>query len=127
MTRATICLVMLVPVLNAILPAIVGVTMPVVKTLVLASRVVPDSVGPGIVVFQGGQLPQPVIVAMSVIESPVLGTSVVAGKTVVPVDKLAVVPSPVAGMALPTPLLVHGLGKDRVAVSGFIELIRPPL
>jgi len=120
-------LAMLASVLNAMLPTMVGVMMPVVKMLVLASRVVPGSYGPGMVVFQGGQLPQPVIVAMSVIESAVLGASVVAGKTVVPVDKLAVVPSSVAGMALPTPLLVHGLGKDRVAVSSFIELIRPPL
>lgn len=79
------------------------------------------------VVFQGGQLPQPVIVAMSVTESPVLGAAVVAGKMVVPVDRLAVVPSPVAGTALPTPLLVHGLGNDMVAVSGFIELMVSPL
>lgn len=60
---------------------------------------------------------------MSVIEPPVLGASVVAGSIVVPIDKLAVVPSPVAGMALPTPLLVQGLGNDKVEVSGFIELM----
>lgn len=78
------------------------------------------------VVFQGGQLPQFVIVAMRVIESLVLGASVVAGMTVVPVDRLAVVPSSVAGMALPTPLLVHGVGTDMVAVSGLIELMVSP-
>ena len=57
--------------------------------------------------FHGGQLPQSVIVAIRVIESLVVGTSVVAAMTVVRTDKLAVVPRPVAGMALPTPLLVH--------------------
>jgi len=79
------------------------------------------------VVFQGGQLPHSVIVAMRVIESPVLGASVVAEMTVVPVDRLAFVPSSVAGMALPTPLLVHGVGTDIVEVSGLVELVVSPL
>ena len=55
------------------------------------------------------------------IESPVVAGIVAAGMTVVPVNKEAEAPSSVAGMALPTPLLVQGRGRDSVAVFGFIE------
>jgi hypothetical protein len=65
---------------------------------------------------------QPVMVATIVIDSPVVGGTVVAGIVVVTVAKLAVVPRPVAGMALPSPLLVHGDGIGIVAVTGFTEL-----
>lgn len=75
--------------------------MPVVKTLALAEIVVPGCVSPGIVVLYAGQWLQPVLEATMVIDSPVLGGRVVAGRTVVPVDKIPVVPSPVAGIALP--------------------------
>ena len=61
---------------------------------------------------------QPVIVAIIVINSPVLGAIVVAGNVVVTVDNLAVVPRPVAGIALPSPLLVHCDGIGMVAVTG---------
>lgn len=56
------------------------------------------------------------------IDLPVLGATVVAGNVVVMVDKLAVVPRPVAGIALPSPLLVHCDGIGIVAVIGFSEL-----
>lgn len=62
------------------------------------------------------------MVAMTVIDSPVLGATVVSGIVVVTVDKLAVVPKPVAGMALPSPLLVHGDGIGIVAVTGLAEV-----
>lgn len=65
---------------------------------------------------------QPVIVAMIVMESAVLGVSVVSGIVVVTVDKLPMVPNPVAGIALPSPLLVHGDGMDIVLVSGLMEV-----
>lgn len=74
------------------------------------------------VVSHGGQLPQPVIVAIRVIELLVVAAIVVAGTTVVPVDNVPIVPSPVAGIALPSPLLVKGLGLDMVLVSGLLVL-----
>lgn len=66
------------------------------------------------------------MVASMVIESAVLASAVVAAAVVVPIERLAVVPSPVAGMALPSPLLVQAFGIDKVAVSGFIELAVMP-
>lgn len=68
----------------------------------------------------------PVIVAMTVIGAPVLGATVVAEMVVVTVNKLAVVPNPVAGMALPSPVLVHGEGIGIVLVSGFLVPEMPP-
>lgn len=62
------------------------------------------------------------MVAIIVIDSSVVGATVVAGIVVVTIDKLAVVPRPVAGMALPSPLLVHGDGIGIVAVTGLAEL-----
>lgn len=53
-----------------------------------------------------------------VIEGAVLAAIVVAGMTVVTVDNSADVPSSVAGIALPTPLLVHGVGIAIVVVLG---------
>ena len=55
-----------------------------------------------------------------------LAGSVVAGKTVVAVVNSAIVPSPVAGIALPSPLLVNGMGVDSVLWSDFIELSVAP-
>lgn len=72
-------------------------------------------------VLYGGQFAQPVIVETSVMDLPVLAEIVLAGTVVVPVEREAEAPSSVAGMALPTPLLVQGRGKDIVTVFGFIE------
>lgn len=47
--------------------------MAVVNVLVLADHVPPDRVGPGIVVLEAGQWLHPVMVAMIVMESAVLG------------------------------------------------------
>lgn len=99
----------------------------VVNTAVLAGSVVADCVPPAIVVSQGGQLLHPVIVAISVIDSLVVAAIVVAGTTVVPVDNVPIVPSPVAGIALPSPLLVKGRGMDIVLVSGLLVLDGPSL
>lgn len=61
------------------------------------------------------------------IELSVLKEIVVAGMVRVSIDMMAAVPRPVAGIALPRPLLVQGDGLDIVEVSGFADAGTDPL
>lgn len=67
------------------------------------------------------------MVSIIVMELPVLGGVVVAGMVLVTTDMMADVPKPVAGIALPSPELVHGVGIGKVEVSGITELETDPL
>lgn len=97
---------------------------PVVNTLVLAGRVLPAWVTPGMVVLFGLQRSQPMLEGTMVSEGAVLAAIVLPAMTVVPVNSSAVVPSSVAGIALPTPLLVHGVGIAIVVVLGVGALVK---
>lgn len=85
-----------------------------VTTVTRADTVVPGIMVAGFVV--PGTADPSIVVAATVCAGTVLGCLVVPGRVVV---KVAGAPSSLAGIALPTPLLVHGLGRCMVAVLGF--------
>lgn len=93
-------------------------SIPVLYIEVMAAFEPPDKVGPAIVVPLWRQNVQPLGTSVIVIDGFVVGEFVVAGIVVVIVDSMPVVPSWVAGIALPMPLLVNGVGIVNVEVLG---------
>lgn len=68
---------------------------------------------------------QPLVASVIVIDGIVVAGIVVAGMMVVTIDNTPVLPSCVAGMALPIPLLVNGVGIVMADVSGGVWLFVP--